>query len=750
MPSPAELVAALSRAYALTDVFPGGDPVSLDSLGHLQGLLLEGASVEVGPNGLRVDGIEVPDFHGRSGRFARDLRTLGVERVRFDGAVSMLELERFVRTLRDDVVHGWGDGLRAMRVESGARIGLEFDDDDDAPELSPTPLVDSGEEAHPVASGVPEWPAAAGPTMIRSIEGLFDDPWEATDSGLDGGAASPPSPLLSPSEAPSPDDVGGPPPEEDEGAWVDLEAAFAAGLPDALAWDEEPERSDGVDGETFLSEDDLLFPESDGLHHPMSFLDELEEDAEDSALDPGLEALESYSPRPPLPEPPESREGEWERAPEWGEGASGWEGALDPEDTPDTEGAPEGWGDPAGAEEDLPTEPEPRGDLPPRETSLEPEQIDGFVLGSALEPSPDPALLDGASPAEALEDSGHSEGFAAAGSADEESAAQESAEDLSAEPVDRLVDRFLAPGGGDRGALVSELESRASATLRPGVLDSLADAVMRLVEAAERGVPGAGELSARLATPGVTSRLAARLGHERDVGGREVLLRVTARLGEPMAAALGDALSDDPERSARRAYLDALVALGPVGRKAVDDMVADSRWFVVRNGVAILGEVGGADALARLARTLDHGDPRVRREAVMALARIGGDDAGRQVERMLSDSEGEVRAAAAVAAGALRLGRSIRTLHRLLEEEKDPGVVEAVAGALGALGDAGSVPLLEKKAAPSFFSRTPSSVRVAAYRALHVIGTPRARVLVEAARTDRDPQVREAIQGLQG
>ena len=77
MPSPAELVRRPLQGLRPDGCLSAGDPVSLDALGHLRGLLREGAVVEVSAAGLRVDGIDVPDFHGGSGRFARDLRMLG-------------------------------------------------------------------------------------------------------------------------------------------------------------------------------------------------------------------------------------------------------------------------------------------------------------------------------------------------------------------------------------------------------------------------------------------------------------------------------------------------------------------------------------------------------------------------------------------------------------------------------------------------------------------------------------------------
>ena len=218
-------------------------------------------------------------------------------------------------------------------------------------------------------------------------------------------------------------------------------------------------------------------------------------------------------------------------------------------------------------------------------------------------------------------------------------------------------------------------------------------------------------------------------------------------MGAPssMAPAIAEALSETEDRVARRAYIDAMVALGDSGMKIVAEMVEDSRWFVVRNAVGILGEIGGADAVAHLTTTLASDDARVRKETVLALARIGGDDPSMLVVGKLGDQDADVRAAACRAIGVLKVDRALKPLVELLKTEKDNEVVEQVLLALGQLGDPGSVKAIEKKATGGRFSRTPLDVRVAAYKALFTIGTPHAKALLEKASEDSDPTVREAV-----
>jgi HEAT repeat protein len=86
----------------------------------------------------------------------------------------------------------------------------------------------------------------------------------------------------------------------------------------------------------------------------------------------------------------------------------------------------------------------------------------------------------------------------------------------------------------------------------------------------------------------------------------------------------------------------------------------------------------------------------------------------------------------------------------LLESESNPDVVVAVLRALGQLGDPGATNAVEKRAVGSFFSKPPTEVRIAAYRALHNIGTPRAKTLIRDAARDKDPEVQAAVRRLLG
>ena len=257
-------------------------------------------------------------------------------------------------------------------------------------------------------------------------------------------------------------------------------------------------------------------------------------------------------------------------------------------------------------------------------------------------------------------------------------------------------------------------------------------------------------LARALARPEVYERLAGRLAAARDPDRRTEAIRVAVSLGSPMAGAVGTALSNAQDRGARRSFMDAFVAFGPAGLEAVESMIRDSRWFVVRNGVRLLPDVGGRRAVGHLGTALAHPDGRVRREAITGLTRIGGEEASGLVMAVLDDEEADVRSAAAKALGVMGGRQAGPALVHRLDAEPNGDVQIEVVRAVGRTRWAEAVPLLERRAQASFFSRPPAELRIASLRALWSVGTPEARTVVMHALDDRDPAVRGAVRALLG
>jgi HEAT repeat protein len=256
------------------------------------------------------------------------------------------------------------------------------------------------------------------------------------------------------------------------------------------------------------------------------------------------------------------------------------------------------------------------------------------------------------------------------------------------------------------------------------------------------------ELARRLTSTAVASQFVARLGSTREEEERKRLVGVTGCLGRDMALALTDALGEARDRFQRRVFLEAILAQGDLAREMAEKMVEDPRWYVVRNGVTLLGDLGGEESLSPLTKTLANEDSRVRKETVQALAKVGGEDASMLLLGMLDDPEEEVRAKACWAVGILRVDRGLRLLLRILEKDGSDRVQAQCLEALGRIGDPGAVPLIEKKAARRIFFGPSKEIRLAAYKALGAIGTPHARNLLLKATRDSDVDVRKVVLAL--
>ena len=331
-------------------------------------------------------------------------------------------------------------------------------------------------------------------------------------------------------------------------------------------------------------------------------------------------------------------------------------------------------------------------------------------------------------------------------------AADAAPEELEEEPrspvelqLEEATSRYLMATSDQRQSLAEPLRAAVEEARSANALDGLASAMNALLVQPVPD-PDAEALAGELMNAVLQMRMAIRLGSIRDERERLALVDAYAKLGDPMATAIADALTETDDRLARKIYVGALVALGQSGMRVVEEMLEDSRWFVVRNGVAVLGESGGETAVAHLTGTLAHEDMRVRRETVLSLAKIGGEDAAQLVVGMLNDSYADVRTAAARAVSVFKAERAFKPLLGILQIGDDDSVIEQVLRALGQLGDPAAVPLIEKRAVGSFFYKPSPGVRVAALSALGSIGTPHAMSVVEAAKGDKDPDVRVVVQ----
>ncbi len=181
-----------------------------------------------------------------------------------------------------------------------------------------------------------------------------------------------------------------------------------------------------------------------------------------------------------------------------------------------------------------------------------------------------------------------------------------------------------------------------------------------------------------------------------------VVMPLIVRLGAPIAPALLDALGNEVDRNRRGRLVKALKSIGEPAFPALIDTLRSQVWFVVRNTLNVLGDVGTPALVEPIGRKLEHDDPRVRRAAARALGKIGGAEAEKLLIDAIQDTDGETQA--------------------------------EVLLCLGAMKSASAVPVLAELVKPKgFFARDVPMVRAAAEKALAAIDTPAARDALKLA-----------------
>ncbi len=184
------------------------------------------------------------------------------------------------------------------------------------------------------------------------------------------------------------------------------------------------------------------------------------------------------------------------------------------------------------------------------------------------------------------------------------------------------------------------------------------------------------------------------------------LQKFIVSLGVRIAPILLSEMSREEDGSVRKRFTS---LLGRMGEPLIDllrETVHNSKWYVVRNAVVLLGDLrieAGIDILAGLT---NHPDQRVRRALIRSLAMIGGDRAVDPLLRLTADPIPGLRRPAVKALGATRsqaavgpllaIARTFDPFGNALEFRRD------AVSALGSLGDkSAALPLLELAKRPN-------------------------------------------------
>jgi len=290
-------------------------------------------------------------------------------------------------------------------------------------------------------------------------------------------------------------------------------------------------------------------------------------------------------------------------------------------------------------------------------------------------------------------------------------------------------------------------------TVEIAIADLLASgqivALIQLVDGAPAGGRVADRIRDHLTSPAQLKRI---LGGE-DVD-ESTLEALTQRMGSGAIDTLLDVLADSDARSVRRKVFDRLVRMGPaVGERAVERL-ADGRWFVLRNMLALLQRIDQLPPGFDPVKLLDHPDQRVRRESIpLALRRRDGRE--RVLATALGDSDERM-----VRMGLLELQKDLpETLvpvlvSRVVRSQRSPEIRAFAARVLGGSRSALAIEVLLglSTGGKTLFGKvkladkSPEVLAAVQTLARSWAADPRAQdVLAQAARS-KDPELKAAAE----
>ena len=153
----------------------------------------------------------------------------------------------------------------------------------------------------------------------------------------------------------------------------------------------------------------------------------------------------------------------------------------------------------------------------------------------------------------------------------------------------------------------------------------------------------------------------------------ETIHFILLQMGEIVVVPLLEALGRETDRSLRKKIISVIVGLG---EKAIPEIVkrfSDENWYVVRNMVRILREIGTEKSAHYLNILLKHEDPRVRKEVVYTLSGIGGREAFSLISQLTFDPDGEVRRSAIKYLGVMKNKGAVPLLLKLIDKRNPFG-----------------------------------------------------------------------------
>lgn len=322
-----------------------------------------------------------------------------------------------------------------------------------------------------------------------------------------------------------------------------------------------------------------------------------------------------------------------------------------------------------------------------------------------------------------------------------------------------ICDAFISANPNEEDK--SELAAFLPRVLRQAVSEGAwleAREAMSLLSRASRSPWGVQAFAQELQQPISVSQIIKRIDNQ-EASQVVDFLAFARQMGDPVVDLFVTLLSESQNRRNRKMLAEAITELCRANPERLAPHLTDSRWYLVRNIVHILGWIGGNQIVGLVESVLRHPEPRVRYEAVSALAKVDARLARPLLLRLVDTTDSRLFTAVLHQLARDRDPQASRLLLSLMLDERfgdrPDGERHAIYSALSLTAGDEVLPELEAELhKTTWFSRSLEPHRQAIARCLARIGTPQARTALERGTQSRRPSVRkaceDALMGLNG
>jgi len=190
-----------------------------------------------------------------------------------------------------------------------------------------------------------------------------------------------------------------------------------------------------------------------------------------------------------------------------------------------------------------------------------------------------------------------------------------------------------------------------------------------------------------------------------DALSHEAMLAVLSASGHAGISLTISKMGSTDNLAVRKELSSLLVGLGGSAVPVLLKMMQDTRWFIVRNLAAILGEIGMPEAVPELLACLKHTDIRVCKEAIRSLAKIGGREAESAIIAVLHGNNSLLFPQVVASLGGMKSRKALVELMQVVCSKdmllKNLSLKIDALGAIAMIGDRQAVPILTRILASS-------------------------------------------------